>query len=272
MTNEKLLEDILSLEDKGRLNRGERDRVRRIIRNVKLRYDRVPKDLAEPLGRVRRTSLITYNLYSRNVGFLFAAVTLFAGIFLSLIWIQNYVEYFSFEEFFALFDELLRLFEVYFFEEVLAWLLGQNFISYVLSYILGLVIWSVAVVLLMTGLSVIVHYLVLKKKYKVKAYFMIHRLRPAWIEDYSDFLQIGFKGRRLSHLTAASTGMALMAIVCVLTTIFFYQYWTVWLIFAFSNLGYFIYIFIYGGEHSDWVRYQKETQLHRRYLECQQPE
>jgi len=264
--DEELLKEILLLENKGYLSDQERRRVRTIMRDVKLKYDRVPKELAEPLGRIRRTSLITFNIYSKNVGFLFGILALIAGMLLNFFWLFNFVENVFFLQFFYTFNELIRLLDVYFFEEVFFWLLGQNFFAFLLTYLLGLGLWTASAITTMAGIRVFVHYYVLKKIYNVEPFFWIHKLEPCWVENYAQFLQIGFKGRRMCYLTGGLTGVIYMIIICAITTLINPNFWTVWLIFAVFYIFNALYVFVYHGEYSDWARYFKETELQKQYL------
>jgi len=222
---------------KEKLTPSEKKEFWKLVHEVKLKYEHVPRELADKFGIIKARNT-PWKLHSNWSGVLLGIVTFVLGIFAWIWW---------FDFFILSRSSPLTISNFYF------WI--------------GCVLWMIFIFLIMEGPHELSHIIV---AYVCKIKFSgwgLYRAQPTWDIEYSSYLQSSYNKRAITHLIGTPLNLFQYTLHLIITTWMNANFWLLWIPFI---LIYFwlIWCGVTQG-YGDWPRFYKELKrkkLHRNQI------
>ncbi|MFX1312411.1 MAG: hypothetical protein ACFFHD_07340 [Promethearchaeota archaeon] len=198
-----LIEKLNEFYDKDKLNSSEKKEFWLLVSSIKIKYEHVPKELAEIFGKIK-SKITPWKLYSVQSGILLGIITLLLGIIAWIWWFSYYIITRS---------TSLNVFDI--------------------EYWTGFTLWIVFIFLIMEGPHELSHLFV---AYLCKIKFNgwgIYKFQPTWDIEYSSYMQSSFNKRALTHLIGTPINLFQYLLHLIITTIFNIYFWLLWIPFLF---------------------------------------
>ena len=201
------MELLDSFLKKKRLTTAEKKEFWKLVNDVKINYECVPKEIADKFGIIKAKN-VPWKLYSVKSGILLGLITFIAGIIAWIWWFNFFI--------FSRNTQLNTNDSVY-------WI--------------GFILWISLIFLIMEGPHELSHIIVAHLcKIKFNGWG-IYRLQPTWDIEYSSYLQSSFNKRAMTHLIGTPINLFQFLLHLVITTWLNINFWLLWIPFIIIYLG-----------------------------------
>ena len=194
-----LIEKLNIFYEKGKLNPSEKKEFWNLVSDFKVKFERVPKELAEKFGAIKAKN-VPWNLYSVRSGILLGITTLLLGIIAWIWWFLYYIMARSIP---------LNVFDI--------------------EYWMGFILWIVFIFLIMEGPHELSHFFI---AYLCKIKFNgwgSYKFQPTWDIEYSSYMQSSFNKRALTHLIGTPINLFQYLLHLIITTFLNGNFWLLWI-------------------------------------------
>ena len=199
MELENKLEELFS---KGRLNPIDKKEFWKLVHEAKVRYNSVPKDLADEFGKIKAQN-IPWRLYKLRSNIALSVITLLLGIVAWIYWFNMFI-----------FNQAIPLNS----SKSLYWT--------------GFFLWMLFIFLIMLGPHELSHILI-ARLFKIKFNgWGIYRLQPTLDIEYSSYLKSTFNKRASLHLIGMPINLFQFLAHLIITTFLNINYWILWIPFT----------------------------------------
>ena len=199
MELENKLEELFN---KGKLDPIEKKEFWKLVHEAKVRYNSVPKDLAEKFGKIKAQNT-PWRLYKVRSNILLSVITLLVGIIAWIWWFD-----------FFIFSQSIPLNP----SKLLFWI--------------GLFLWILFIFLIMLGPHELSHILIARLfKIKFNGWGM-YRFQPTLDIEYSSYLRSNFNKRALIHIIGMPINLIQFLAHLIITTYLNINYWILWIPFT----------------------------------------
>ncbi|MBA7530669.1 hypothetical protein ES705_22878 [subsurface metagenome] len=223
---------------KQKLNVSEKKEFWKLVSEVKIKYNHVPKELADKFGTIKAKNT-PWKLYSVKSGILLGIITFILGIIAWFWWFNYYI-----------FERNTPL----------------NIIDF--SYWMGFLLWIAFIFLIMEGPHELSHIIV---AYLCGIKFNgwgIYRFQPTWDIEYSSYLQSNFNKRAITHLIGTPINFFQFLFHLIYTTYLNFNFGLLWIPFLIIYIE-LIWMGIKEG-YGDLPRFFKEIKrkkLHKKIID-----
>ncbi|MFX0140396.1 MAG: hypothetical protein ACFFDN_42550 [Candidatus Hodarchaeota archaeon] len=223
MELEEKLEELLS---KGTLNPIEKREFWKLVHEAKVRYNSVPKELADKFGKIKAQNT-PWKLYRLRSNIVLSVLTFLLGIVAWIWWFDMFI-----------FSQAVPLSS----SQLLFWI--------------GFLLWMIFIFLIMLGPHELSHFIV-AELFKIKFNgWGIYRLQPTLDIEYSSYLRSTFNKRALTHLIGMPINLFQFLAHLLITTFLNNNYWILWI--PFTVIYSFLIIVGLVGGYGDVPRCIKE--------------
>ena len=233
MELENRLEELLN---KGKLNPIEKKEFWKLVHEVKVRYNSVPKNLAEKFGKIKAQN-IPWRLYKMWSNILLSVITLLVGI-IAWIW---WFDYFIFSQIIPLNSSILLFWH-------------------------GFFLWILFIFLIMLGPHELSH-LLIARLFKIDFNgWGIYRFQPTLDIEYSSYLMSSYNKRALLHIIGMPINLIQFLAHLIITIYLNINYWILWIPFTVI----YSYLIIAGvmegyGDVPRCIKEMKRKKEHKKY-------
>lgn len=227
------IEKLDEFYTKGKLNPIEKKEFWKLVSIFKIKYEHVPKELADKFGEIKARNT-PWKLYSVRSGVLLGIITFIIGIFAWIWWFN----YFIINQ-----SGALTMFKI--------------------DFWIGYVLWIIFIFLIMEGPHEISHYIV---AYACNIKFNgwgIYKFQPTWDIEYSSYMQSSFNKRAFTHLIGTPINLIQYLFFLLITTLMNIHFWTLWIPFLLIY-SWLIWKGVKYG-YGDWPRFIKELKMKKKH-------
>ena len=230
MELEKEVEDLLSKE---KLNPIEKKEFWKLVHEAKVRYNSVPKELADKFGKIKARNA-PWRLYRVRSNIVISVLAFLLGVVGWIWWLDMFI-----------FSQAVPLNT----SQLLFWI--------------GFLLWMVFILLIMLGPHELSHIIVAKLFNINFNGWGIYRLQPTLDIEYSSYLGSTFGKRALLHLIGMPINLFQFLAHLIITTFLNNNYWILWIPFT-VIYSFLIIVGIVGG-YGDVPRCVKELKRNKEY-------
>ena len=223
------------LHKKGQLSPDEKREFWKLVHEAKVKYEHVPKELAEKFGKIKAENS-PWKLYSIRSGVLLGVSTFILGILAWIWWFD-----------FFIFSRTAPLKPT-----------G-------LLYWIGFILWVIFMFLIMEGPHELSH-IIVARAFKIKFNgWGIYRLQPTLDIEYSSYLQSNFNKRAITHLIGMPINLIQYLLHLIITTFLNINFWLLWIPFIIIYFSLFWMGIREGyGDLPRFIKELKRKRIHKR--------